>query len=145
MERTVRADGSVELADANCSFTYTRLAPGTLLVEIRGDDTGQFGSAALDELTAEYQRFGMPLNVFVDTRKAVGPSTEVMELWSAWMAANRGVVRRLMVLVAPQAKLMHLTISVAKHLSRTGDLLHICQDMNEFVAAMRRSVPEAAV
>jgi hypothetical protein len=40
------------------------------------------------------------------------------------------------VLVPPESKLLHLTVSIAQHLSQTGDLLRICGDVEEFARAL---------
>jgi hypothetical protein len=136
IQRAVQADGSVQLSAGNCTFHYGRLKPGVLRVTIVGNDRGQFGAAAVDEVTEEFKRFGEPLALFFDLRGTPGPSTPVMELWTAWFAANHGKLRRVVLLVPPDSKVLHLTVSIAQHLSRTGNLLRICADTQEFERAI---------
>lgn len=40
-----------------------------------------------------------------------------------------------MILVSPESKLLHLTVSIVQHISRTGGLIRICDDAAEFEAA----------
>lgn len=139
VQRLVLADGSVRLTSGKCTFDYRRLRPGVLLVAIAGDDRGQFGPATVDELAAELTRTPQPLRLFVDTRGATGPTREVMETWTEWFAANRARLEQVVVLIPPESQLLHLTVSIAKHLSRTGGLIRICGDEQEFQAAIDRT------
>jgi hypothetical protein len=136
MSLTVRreavADGSVRLAAGNCEFNFVRLKPGTLLVTIVGDDVGQFGSATVDEVAAEYTRFGQPLILFFDLRRTIGPATPVMEMWTQWFANHRHNLRQVTLLVPPESRVLHLSVSIAQHLSRTGNLIRICGNSDEF-------------
>jgi hypothetical protein len=141
VRRDIIENGDIRLSGGGCTFLYRRLRPGVLCIHIEGNDTGQFGPATLDEISQEFARAGKPLEVFIDTRRATGPSTAVMETWTAWLAANRDKLQRLTVLIPESSKLVHLTVSIAKHLSRTGDLLQICSGQEEFEEAIRAAVP----
>ncbi len=138
IQRDVLPDGTVRLSSRRCSFVYRRLRPGALLVTIEGYDEGQFGPATVDEAAAEFSRTSETLRLFIDTQLASGPTTAVMETWTAWLAANRTRLARVVVLVSAESKLLHLTVSIAQHLSRTGDLLQICGDEAEFRRAVER-------
>ena len=134
VRRELVENGSVRLTSDQCTFLFEHPQPGVLLITIDGDDTGQFGNAALDEIAQEFSRFNAPVHVFVDARGAIGPSTGVMEKWTAWLAANKHKLTKLDVLVPEKSKLLHLTVSIAKHLSRTGDLIGIHSELEEFSA-----------
>lgn len=129
---------TVHLQDDQCTFRFERLRPGALLVTISGYDRGTFGTAALDELTAEKGRYA-PLTLFVDAADARGATWEVSQQWTSWFTANRAGLARVHVLVG--SKYLHLTISVAKELSRTGDLIAIYADRDRFEDAVRKLVP----
>ena len=135
---TILQDGTTWLAHERCTFEFARLRPGALLVTITGDDTGQFGSTAFDEIAGEFSRFGQPLRLFFDATKAMGPASVVMKEWTAWFAANRPKLERVLVLVDPEAKLTHLTVSIAQHLSRTGNLIGVTTDAASFAAEVAR-------
>ena len=131
----------MQLSGGGCTFRFRRLRPGAILVTIIGDDVGQFGSATVDEVATEFQRFGQPISLYVDLRQAKGPATVVMETWTAWLAAQRANLRRVMLLVPPESQVLHLTVSIAQHLSRTGNLLRICGELAEFQRALAEESP----
>jgi hypothetical protein len=144
VHREVTDSGAVRLSAGDCSFTYRRLKPGVVHVTIEGNDRGQFGPATVDEAAAEFGRTPQPVQLFIDTRGATGPTREVMETWTEWFAANRSRLSRVVILVSPQSQLLHLTVSIAQHLSRTEGLIRICGEISEFHDAIRREVPAFA-
>ena len=141
IQREALADGTVRLSAERCVFIYRRLRPGVLLVTIVGDDRGQFGSATLDEVADELSRFGKQLLLFCDLRETSGPTTPVMEMWTAWFANHQTELRRVVLLVPPESRVLHLSVSIAQHLSRTGNLIRICADADEFKQAIIDEVP----
>jgi hypothetical protein len=140
--REVLPTGIVRLMSGPCTFHYQRLRPGVVLIAIRGYDSGQFGPATVDEAAAEFARFVGPVKLFVDTRAATGPTREVMETWTAWFAANRPRLDRVIILVPPESKLLHLTVSIVQHISRTGGLIRICGNAHEFEELIRKDAPD---
>lgn len=138
-EREIRKDGSISLQSPGCTFVYQRLRPGVLLVTITGDDKGEFGMAPLQELDAEIARGG-PLALFVDTRAARGAATSVTEDWTAWFAANQKNLRSVTILAT--SKFVHLIVSIAKHLSRTGEMIRIYTEDAPFTEALAREAPD---
>lgn len=138
VQREITNDGSVRLWSSSCSFVYTTLRPGVMLVTISGDDGGELGPAPLAELDAEIARFG-PLDLFVDATAATGAETAVSEQWTSWFRDNRARLARVSIL-AP-SKLMHLIVSVAKLLSRTGEMIRIYTTAEPFEQAIAREVP----
>jgi hypothetical protein len=140
--REVQPSGSICITDGSCSFLYERLQPGVLLLTITGNDYGQFGPATVDEVAAEFARTKEPLKLFVDTRGAIGPVREVMETWTEWFATNAPRLQSVAVLIPPESKLLHLTVSIAQHLSRTGNLIRIFGAVEDFRAALARAAPD---
>ena len=143
MIREMLDDGSVRLTDGACGFVYGRPAPGVILLTISGNDRGQFGTATVDEVAAEFGRSPQPLKLFVDTREATGPTREVMETWTTWFAANHSRLNRVVILVPPESQLLHLTVSIAQHLSRTHGLIRICATLDDFQTALGKAAPNA--
>jgi hypothetical protein len=129
--RTATSNGRTGLTAGPCTFDFERLRPGALLVTITGHDSGQFGTATLDEIRLELLRH-RPLELFVDAREALGPAVSVSDDWTHFFALNRKDLRRVSVLVG--SKVVHLTIAIAQHLSRTGDLIQIYSDPETFGA-----------
>jgi hypothetical protein len=124
-------DGQLRLSAGGCTFTFRRLRPAVLLVTINGNDKGQFGTATLDEIRLEILR-GKPLELFVDARDATGVAVSVSEDWTRFFTQNRENLSRVSVLVG--SRIMNLTIAIAQHLSRTGNLIQIYSDPATFDA-----------
>ncbi len=129
MKRETLADGSLRLSADGCTFVYKRLRPGALLVTITGDDDGQFGTTTLDEIVAAIQR-ERPLELFIDARGAVGAAVSVSDDWTRFFSSNRASLSRVHVLVGN--KTFYLTVAIAQHLSRTGNLIQIYSDPEIF-------------
>ena len=136
--RDATPDGEVRLTAGSCTFAYKRLRPGALLVKIAGHDTGQFGTSTLDEIRMELLRH-RPLELFVDASAAEGAAVTVSDDWTHFFALNRDHLRRVSVLVGSQV--VHLTVAIAQHLSRTGDLIQIYSDPETFAARVGSATP----
>jgi hypothetical protein len=130
IKREIHADG-VKLSAGNCTFAFRRLRPGALHVVITGLDSGQFGTTTLDEIRAEIAR-SKPVELFVDAREAVGPAVSVSDDWTRFFSTHRSELSRVHVLVG--SKVVELTIAIAQHLSRTGNLIQIYSDPEIFAA-----------
>jgi hypothetical protein len=138
MDRETFPDGSLRLRAGDVWFTYERLRPGALLVRIRGYDRGELGTACFDPLNAELS-IASPLDLFVDTTRAEGASTAVSDAWTSWFQNNRQRIHEVHILVA--SRFVSLTVQVAKHFSRTGELIQVHSDPSHFEAAAQRLVP----
>jgi hypothetical protein len=125
--------GNVRLSAGDCTFVYKRLRPGVLHVVISGFDTGQFGTTTLDEIRAEFSREReRPVELFLDAREAFGAAVSVSDEWTRFFSLNRSNLSRVHVLVG--SKVLYLTVAIAQHLSRTGNLLQIYSDPEIFDA-----------
>jgi hypothetical protein len=133
--RETTADGKVILKSGRCAFEFTRRAPGVLEVRIEGTDKGQFGTAALDEIAVAIVR-ERPIELFVDASKASMPAVAVSQEWTRFFSLNRKDLKRVSVLVS--SKSVELTIAIAQHLSRTGNLIQIYSDPSLFEARKGR-------
>lgn len=127
--RETLPDGQVRLSAGGCAFVFRRVRPGAMLVTITGQDSGQFGTATLDEIRLEMLR-NRPLELFVDAREAVGAAVSVSDEWTRFFSLNREHLKRVSVLVG--SKVIYLTIAIAQHLSRTGNLIQIYSDPETF-------------
>jgi hypothetical protein len=119
----------VRLTAGNCTFSFRRPRPGVLHVVIIGLDSGQFGTTTLDEIRAEIGR-NRPIELFVDAREAVGAAVSVSDDWTKFFASHRSDLSRVHVLVG--SKVVQLTVAIAQHLSRTGNLIQIYSDPELF-------------
>jgi hypothetical protein len=122
IKREILPGGSVRLSSGDCTFLYRRPRANVLHVTISGHDTGQFGTSTLDEIYAAINREGA-IELFVDAREAFGAAVSVSDEWTRFFAQNREKLTRVYVLVG--SKVVYLTVSIAQHLSRTGNLIQI--------------------
>jgi hypothetical protein len=126
IKREILPGGDVRLSSGSCIFLYQRMRPEVLLVTISGYDSGQFGTATLDEILTAINREGK-LELFVDAREASGAGVGVSEDWTRFFSTNQEKLSRVHVLVGG-SKVLQLTVAIAQHLSRTGNLIQIYSD-----------------
>ena len=131
--RSALPDGSVRLATQQGSFTFSRPRPGVLFVTISGHDTGDFGSATLDEITQALNR-ERPLTLFVDTREAISVTPIVRTDWTRFFSSNRANLTAVHVLT--RSKAVHLSVAVAQHFSDTGNLIRLYSKPEVFEAKL---------
>lgn len=129
LNRTVQPDGSIVLSAGNCRFVFRRPKAHVIEVTISGVDNGQFGTSTLDELRLAIMR-ERPLEIFIDAREAMAPAVGVSEDWTRFFSEHRNELKRVSVLVG--SKVVELTIAIAQHLSRTGQLIQIYSDPEIF-------------
>jgi hypothetical protein len=134
IKREILPGGNVRLSSGDCTFLYHRPRPGVLRITISGYDSGQFGTATLDEILTAINREGR-LELFVDAREASGAATVVSDDWTRFFSTNREKLSRVHVLVGG-SKVLQLTVAIAQHLSRTGNLIQIYSDPEQFAAKL---------
>lgn len=138
VKRELLPDARVQLSAATCTFVYRRLRPGSLHVTITGDDRGDLGTAPLDEILMEFMR-QKPIELFVDLRAATGAAVSVSDAWTKFFSNNQENLKRVSILVG--SKIISLTVAIAQHLSRTGNLIQIYSDAETFDARVREATP----
>ncbi len=143
MERRQHDDGTVTLSSGSGVFTFATVAPGVLLVTVRGSDTGQFGTAVLDELHTAIQRFGR-LALFIDARETVVTSDKhaVPGLWAAWLTEHADSLDGVHVLA--DDRFTSLVLDITKHVSRLRGL-RVHRDLAPFEERLRAFAPAAAL
>jgi hypothetical protein len=138
VQREVLQDGTVRLKSARCRFTYFRLRPGVVLMRIEGDDSGEFGTAPMDELREDLSRYA-PVELFVEMLPTAGARLPVQEAWTEWFNQNRASLKSVSILT--RSKFMHFTAEVVKLFSRTGELIRVYLEQQPFEEAIARAVP----
>jgi len=129
IKRELLSGGDVRLSAGDCTFFYHRPRLGVLHVTISGYDTGQFGTSTLDEINNAINREGA-IELFVDAREAYGAAVSVSDEWTRFFSLNRENLKRVHILVGSKA--VYLTVAIAQHLSRTGNLIQIYSDSDLF-------------
>ena len=137
VQREVLEGNVVRYSDERASFTVLRLRPGVILLFGTGHDTGQFGDAPLSDFDAEIARFA-PIEVFCDTSEVFNASQVVFERWASWMQSRRSNLKSINVLTA--SRFVHLTISIAKLISGTGELMRLYTEPRAFEEAIAREI-----
>lgn len=136
LRKSITTEGSTVLESGNGKFCFRRLTPGALLVTISGNDQGQFGTAALDEIRLEILRHGK-LELLIDAEQAELVTVEVSQAWTRFFAMSREQLTRVSVLTG--SKLINLTVAIAQHLSQTGNLIQIYSDRSLFDVALAKA------
>ena len=131
--RETLPDGTIRLQAGDCSFVYRRARPGALLVTITGMDGGQFGTSTLDEITTALARVHEELEAPL-AREAIGAAVSVSDDWTRFFSSHRASLERVHVLVG--SKVVELTVAMAQHLSRTGNLIQIYSDPEIFASRL---------
>lgn len=131
--RETLGNGAVRLAGTECSFVFSRPRAGILLIAITGHDRGQFGTDALDEIVSALHR-ERPLELFVDTREAVGVAVNVRQDWTRFFSSNRSDLSAVHILT--RSKIVHLAVAVAQLFSSTGNLIRIYSQPDAFQARL---------
>ena len=137
-EAELLRDGSLRYRAGDCCFVFTRVRPGVLLTSIFGYDSGELGRAPLEAVEAEYSRFQLPIEWFIDASGVSNARNPVFQQWTSWLNENRSKLKRVAVLTGTRPA--HLTISIARHLSNTDTLMTIYEDGALFLNALRTGV-----
>ena len=138
MERETLPDGSLRLREGGCTHTFTRLRPGVMLLRIAGYDRGELGPAAFEPIDAELSGRA-PLALLVDVSGVEGATKPVSDAWTEWFRTRRSQLQEVHILVA--SRFLDFLVNVAKHFSRTGELIQVHSDASRFESAAARLVP----
>lgn len=136
INREILPGGDIRLSSGECTFVYSRPRAAVLLVTIAGSDNGQFGTTTLDEIRAAINRDGK-IELFVDAREAFYVANNVSDEWTRFFERNRDDLTRVHVLVG--SKVLSLTVAIAQHLSRTGNLIQIYSDADAFAKKLNKN------
>jgi hypothetical protein len=128
------AHTTTQLSAGACTFTFERPAPGVMVVTIQGFDKGELGDAPLKEIATGFG-LGGPLELFIDAGQASGAAKEVSDAWTRFFAERRKDLKSVHVLVG--SKVVQLTVAIAQHLSRTGNLVQLYSDPEIFADRLR--------
>ncbi len=136
--RETLEDGSVQISNERCTFTYYRPRPGVVFLRIVGYDQGEFGTAPMDELREDLCRYA-PVELFVEMEEITGARLPVQDAWTEWFSLNRSALKSVSILA--RSKFMHFTAEVVKFFSRTGELIRVYLDPEPFGEALQRAAP----
>jgi hypothetical protein len=128
------------LEGVHCTMTIDAPAPGVVLVTIDGTDVGELGDApfqALASIVADEHQ----VELFIDSRKARGPSIDVSNDWARWLAKHRHQLRHASMLTAN--RFVQLTADFVRRFADLGDLMRIYTEPDVFEGALSNALGNA--
>jgi len=127
-------DNAITLEGAHCRLELSRPSEGVVLIVLKGSDIGEFGDAPFRELDRDLAA-GLPIELFVDARKAPSASIEVSGSWARWMMANRERIQRFN--ICCQSRFIELTARFVQQFTEFGPRMRIYTDSAAFDDALR--------
>jgi len=129
--REIANDGSIVIRDEKCACSFRRLRAGAIEVRIAGTDSGQFGTAVIDEVALAIVREGS-IELLLDATESSIMSVTVTTAWARFFELNRQNLQRVTILATSKATT--LAMGLVRYLSRTGDLIQILSDRVRYEA-----------
>ena len=123
----------------HCSMEIREPAPGVVLLKIEGTDIGELGDAPFRALGRLLAR-GDQVRLFIDARRAYGPSVDVSSQWMLWLNRHRQQIRSTSMLA--RSRLVRLSAQLVRHFARLGDDMQICTDPSIFDGALDHALNE---
>lgn len=130
----------VRLEALHCVITIDEPAPGVVLVVIEGTDIGDLGEApfrAMAPMFAGDRRVEM----FVDARRARGPSIDVSNEWALWFTRHRHVLRHVSMLTA--SRFVQLTADFVRRFAELDERMRIYTEPSVFEGALSNALGNA--
>jgi len=135
----IPTDGT-RLEGVHCAMVIKAPAPGVVVVTIEGTDVGELGEApfrALEPLLLT----GKLSELFVDARKARGPSIDVSSDWAQWLTNHRA--RLLHVSMLTGSRFVQLSAGFVRSFADLGDIMRLYSDDRAFEGAVSNAVGNA--
>jgi hypothetical protein len=129
-------DDSFHFEGVHCTVTVRRLHDWALLVEISGRDVGEHGDRPMTALAGLLPAKGKT-ELFIDARRALGPSTDVSAAWAVWLAQRREAFSRVNMLTG--SRFVQLTADFVRKWSALNDAMRIYTDPTAFETALSLS------
>ena len=129
--REIAGDGSIVIRDDRCAYSFRWIAAGVIEVRMVGTDSGQFGTGVIDEVALALFR-DRSLELFVDATEGSIMSVNVTSAWARFYEVNRAGLRRVTVLATTRP--VTVAMGLVRYLSKTGDLLRIISDREDYEA-----------
>jgi len=131
---------ATRLEGVHCAMVIKAPAPGVAVITIEGTDVGELGEApfrALEPLLLTSER----TELFVDARKARGPSIDVSGDWAKWLVSHRP--RLLHVSMLTGSRFVQLSAGFVRSFADLGDIMRLYSDDRAFEGALSNAVGNA--
>jgi hypothetical protein len=104
-----------------------------VLVIFNGPDLGEFGDKPFQELAKDLAP-GLPLELFFDASKCIGPTVNVSSEWAQWMITYRTQLYRVNLLCG--SRYVEVTANFVRRFTEFGERMRIYSDHNAFYQAL---------
>lgn len=115
------------------TVTVRRIHDWALLLEVGGRDVGEHGERPMEALVSLLPPQGKA-ELFIDARRALGPSTDVSAAWAVWLAQHRDAFSRINMLTG--SKFVELTAGFVRKWADLNDTMRIYTDATAFETAL---------
>lgn len=129
------------LEGLHCAITIESPAPGVIVITIAGTDVGELGQRpflALAPLLLQSDR----TELFIDARRARGPSIDVSSDWAQWLSVNRAKLIHVSMLTA--SRFVQLSAGFVRTFADLEDLMRLYADDRVFEGALSNALANAA-
>lgn len=138
----VLAGGEIRIIENGCAFLFKRLKPGLIFTAIADCGARTFGTAALDQIKSEYDRFGQKISWFIDAGSAP-ESVADFEEWANWLAVNQGMFSAIHIYSG--SKNLQLSVAIASHIASTKSLITVHTEYDAFAEALADATDRACI
>jgi len=136
----VPATTETRLEGVHCTITVDAPASSVVLVIIEGTDVGELGDAPFQAVEARLTS-DRKVELFIDARRARGPSIDVSNEWAQWLARHRDALLHASMLTGN--RLVGVTADFVRRFADLGDLMRIYDDPSVFDGALWDAVQNA--
>jgi hypothetical protein len=123
----------------HATMTIEEVAPGVVLVTIDGTDVGELGEAPFRAL-APIVTGERKVELFIDARRAKGPSIDVSSEWARWLKDHRHALRHVSMLTAN--RFVQLTADFVRRFAEL-DVMRVYTEPAVFEGALSNAVGNA--
>jgi hypothetical protein len=124
----------------HCTMTIEEPAPGVVVVVIEGTDIGDLGDAPF-RILAPMIASDRQVELFIDARRARGPSIDVSGDWALWLTRHRGELRHVSMLTAN--RFVQLTADFVRRFAELGERMRIYTEPAAFEGALSNALGNA--
>jgi hypothetical protein len=121
----------------HCWVKIRPLAEHVVLIAIGGLDVGEHGERPMDAVAALLPA-DRKVELFIDARDALGPSTDVSAAWAQWLARHRESFFAINMLTG--SRFVRLTAGFVRKFAELNEMMRIYTDPGAFETALSLSL-----
>jgi hypothetical protein len=124
----------------HCWVKIRPLAERVVLIAIGGRDVGEHGEQPMEAVAALLPA-AHKVELFIDARDALGPSTDVSAAWAQWLARRRDSFSEINMLTG--SRFVQLTAGFVRKFADLNETMRIYTDPTAFETALSLSLARA--